>query len=221
MTASQSVQPAVHAAADPGRALVASRVTERRDPIVMGSQASPLPAELIAHRAAMLRFARRKIRDSDLAEDAVQDALVAALASRESFKGQSALRTWLIGILNHKIQDSFRREMRYVRPDVDEGGADGAMADSAFDRLSQPQSLEEQSESDPLTEVSRRRMHERLVVEIEALPPTLKDVFTMQALEGVDTEEVCRRLQISEANCWVRLHRARKRLAQRMAEHLA
>ena len=219
MNPSTTVQSAAHAAPGPVRAAGAAKTAESRDAVVVG--ASPLPSELIAHRAAMLRFARRKIRDSDLAEDAVQDALVAALASRESFKGQSALRTWLIGILNHKIQDSFRREMRYVRPDVDEMGADGAVADSAFDRLSQPQSLEEQSESDPLTEVSRRRMHERLVDEIAALPPTLKDVFTMQALEGVDTEEVCRRLQISEANCWVRLHRARKRLAQRMAEHLA
>lgn len=199
----------------------ADRLAAGDDPIVLEGGQPPRPADLIDHRAAMLRFARRKIRDAELAEDAVQDALVAALASRESFKGQSALRTWLIGILNHKIQDSFRREMRYIRPDADEPGADGAMADSAFDRLSQPQSLEELSESDPLTEVSRRRMRERLVDEIEALPPTLKDVFTMQALEGIDTEEVCRRLQISEANCWVRLHRARKRLATRMADHLA
>ena len=197
----------------------AAKLAEAVVPIVVGR--SLLPADLASHRPAMLRFARRKIRDSDLAEDAVQDALVAALASRESFKGQSALRTWLIGILNHKIQDSFRREMRYVRPDADEVGADGMFADSAFDRLSQPQSVEEIAESDPLTEVSRRLMHERLVHEIEALPPTLKDVFTLQALEGVDTGEVCRRLQISEANCWVRLHRARKRLSQRMADHLA
>ena len=76
----------------------------------------PTPIELADHRGAMLRFARRKIRDENLAEDAVQDALAAALASRESFQGQSALRTWLIGILNHKIQDVFRRESRYVRP---------------------------------------------------------------------------------------------------------
>lgn len=170
----------------------------------------------------MLRFARRKIRDSDLAEDAVQDALVAALASRDSFKGQSALRTWLIGILNHKIQDAFRRELRYVRPESAELAVpDGAGGDSALERLSQPEAAEDIAETDPLTEVARRRMRERLVHEIEALPPTLKDVFTLQALEGVDTEEVCRRLHISEANCWVRLHRARKRLSQRMADHLA
>ena len=42
----------------------------------------------------------------------------------------------------------------------------------------------------------------------------------LQVIEGVSTEDVCRRLNITEANCWVRLHRARKRLAERMRDHL-
>jgi len=76
---------------------------------------APSAADLDAHRGAMLRFARRRIRDEDLAEDAVQDALASAVASVSTFQGQSQLRTWLIGILHHKIQDTFRRETRYVR----------------------------------------------------------------------------------------------------------
>ena len=74
-----------------------------------------------------MRFARRRIRDEDLAEDAVQDALLAALSNPSSFQGQSALRTWLIGILNHKIQDTFRREGRYVQV------ADSARDDESAD----------------------------------------------------------------------------------------
>ncbi|MEZ5738802.1 MAG: sigma factor [Burkholderiaceae bacterium] len=70
---------------------------------------NPLPLELAVHRPAMLRFACRKIRDEGLAEDAVQDALVSAVAAYESFQGQSVVRTWLgFPILNHKIQDIFR-----------------------------------------------------------------------------------------------------------------
>lgn len=183
-----------------------------------------LPAELTSHRAAMLRFARRKIRDADLAEDAVQDALVAALASSDSFKGESALRTWLIGILNHKIQDTFRRELRYVRQDVNESSSDSgsnSWNDTAWERQARPESFSYADDTDPFAEVARRHMRDRLITEIEALPPTLKEVFTLQALDGVATEEVCRRLEISEANCWVRLHRARKRLAQRMSDHLS
>jgi RNA polymerase sigma-70 factor (ECF subfamily) len=179
---------------------------------------TPLPADLMAHRPAMLRFARRKIRDADLAEDAVQDALVAALSSRTSYKGDSALRTWLIGILNHKIQDAFRREWRYVRAEAE----DPSMPESnRFDQALAQSDPQAAQEDDPLTHVSRQRMQDCLVREIEALPATLKDVFTLQALEGVETEEVCRRLSITQANCWVRLHRARKRLSERLADHLA
>lgn len=173
--------------------------------------------EFAAHRNAMLRFARRRIRDESLAEDAVQDALTAALSSRHAFEGRSALRTWLIGILNHKIQDVFRRESRYVRQaDAPGDEEDGTSGHSLHEALA---AMEVSEEHDPATEVARRRMREALVREVEALPPTLRDVFMMQAIEGLPTEEVCRRLGITEANCWVRLHRARKRLAERMQSH--
>lgn len=171
-------------------------------------------ADLAVHRGALLRFARRKIRDEALAEDTVQETMLAALTAKSSFQGQSAVRTWLIGILNHKIQDAFRRETRYVKldpaPEVAEGG-EGA------DRLESPLGLAGLSDDqDPVHQVARRRMHAALVDEVDQLPEGLKTVFLMQAIEGVPTAEVSERLKITEANVWVRLHRARKRLAQRL-----
>jgi RNA polymerase sigma-70 factor (ECF subfamily) len=193
----------------------ATRRSQPASPASVDSPA-PTPVELAEHRGAMLRFARRKVRDEDLAEDAVQDALAAALSSRESFQGQSALRTWLIGILNHKIQDTFRREGRYVpisgADDMDENDGHG------LDRFDLEQNSSEYD--DPMRQVARNRLGIALHSEIEALPARLKEVFVMQVLEGAETSEVCRELDISEANCWVRLHRARKRLSERMSEHL-
>jgi RNA polymerase sigma-70 factor, ECF subfamily len=174
--------------------------------------------EFATHRPALLRFARRKVRDQDLAEDAVQDTLLAALSSAGSFKGQSAVRTWLIGILNHKIQDVFRRESRYQRVDVadaDEGGS----AEDSMDRLQQDGAFATQ-DTDPQWLLMQREMMLDLGREIEALPASLKEVFTLQALEDVSTAEVCDKLAISEANVWVRLHRARKRLSERLQPHL-
>src|SRR5690606_3025225 len=176
----------------------------------------PSPSELVAHRGAMLRFARRRIRDEDLAEDAVQDALLAALSNRSSFQGQSALRTWLIGILNHKIQATFRREGRYV-PVADNSRGDAGPA-AGLDRRADGQSS---GADDPAPNVASGRLCDALLDEIEALPPTLKDVVVLQVLEARETGDVCRELGITEANCWVRLHRARKRLAERMRDHLA
>lgn len=189
--------------------------------VVPAAAWSPSAADLDAHRGAMLRFARRRIRDEDLAEDAVQDALASAVASVSTFQGHSQLRTWLIGILHHKIQDTFRRETRYVRlgdhaGDGEDGdGGDGGDALADLLQADAPPMFD-----DPATAVSRRRMGEALVREIEALPATLREVFVAQVLEGEDTASVCARLGITEANCWVRLHRARKRLSERMRAHL-
>ncbi len=179
---------------------------------------TPLSPEVFAeHRPAMLRFARRKIRDEDLAEDAVQEALAAAVSSAGSFQGQSAIKTWLIGILNHKIQDTFRREGRYVRM-LTNSNSD----EDLFDALSASRAdiLTADREEDPLDQVSRWQMANALEGAIDSLPDTLKDVFRLQVLDGAETEEVCETLGISEANCWVRLHRARKRLADQMGPHL-
>ncbi len=179
---------------------------------------TPSPIDLAAHRGAMLRFARRRVRDESLAEDAVQDALLAALSNLESFQGQSALRTWLIGILNHKIQDAFRREARYL-PATD-SARDDETPEDGLDRLACGQPRQPDTD-DPAQRVAGARLLEALLGEIEALPGTLREVFVLQVLEGRDTSEVCRQLGITEANCWVRLHRARRRLAERMRDHLA
>lgn len=174
------------------------------------------PSEFVQHRPAMLRFARRKIRDEALAEDAVQEALASAVASAGSFQGQSAVRTWLIGILNHKIQDTFRREGRYVHPTGPQG------EDDLMDLLaSQHHDETQEYGEDPATRVARWRMAEALNVAVDELPATLKQVFQMQVLDGAETGQVCTTLGISEANCWVRLHRARKRLTEQMQPHLA
>ena len=167
-------------------------------------------ADLNQHRVALLRFAKRKIRDEALAEDAVQDTLLAAMTGLARFQGQSALRTWLFGILNHKIQDTWRRELRYVSISSD-------LDDDEEDRSNQ---IMAPADCDPAYQVSRSQFYDDLSAEVDRLPPTLRDVFLMQAVEERPTEEVCEQLGISEANCWVRLHRARKRLGDRLHAHM-
>ena len=73
-------------------------------------------AQLDSHRSYLLRAARMKLRDPADAEDVVQEAVIAAWKGRAGFRGQSALRTWLVGILNHKIVDLIRDKQR--RPAV-------------------------------------------------------------------------------------------------------
>jgi RNA polymerase sigma-70 factor (TIGR02943 family) len=70
------------------------------------------------HGDALFRYAYMRLRDRDAAEDAVQETLVAALTARKNFAGNSAERTWLIGILKHKLADHWRRVARTVTVDT-------------------------------------------------------------------------------------------------------
>ena len=71
-----------------------------------------LRSQIEALRPYLLRFASLQLRDAAAAEDAVQEALVAALAGESGFAGRANLRTWLTGILKHKIVDTVRRQAR-------------------------------------------------------------------------------------------------------------
>ncbi|NOT83980.1 MAG: hypothetical protein HOP02_04190 [Methylococcaceae bacterium] len=64
--------------------------------------------DLSQHRAMLLRYAFLHLRDHAAAEDAVQDTLLAALHGNESFRSESAIRTWMVGILKHKMADYYR-----------------------------------------------------------------------------------------------------------------
>ena len=64
------------------------------------------------HRNYLLRYAVLQLGDYDQAEDAVQETLLAAYAGREKFSRQSSVKTWLTGILKHKIIDVIRRKSR-------------------------------------------------------------------------------------------------------------
>ena len=69
-----------------------------------------LTAQFDTHRSYLLRVARLQLRNDELAEDVVQDTLVAALQGAAGFTGKSSVKTWLTGILKHKIVDAIRRK---------------------------------------------------------------------------------------------------------------
>src|SRR5262245_47139596 len=78
----------------------------------MQALAYPAPETLASHRGYLYRYALSRLRHPDAAEELVQETLLAALEGQAKFRGESALRTWLAGILKHKIVDWQRRETR-------------------------------------------------------------------------------------------------------------
>jgi RNA polymerase sigma-70 factor, ECF subfamily len=184
----------------------------------------PDEKSLAQHYTAMMRFAKRKVRDEALAEEAVQEAMLAAWQHADRFAGQSSLKTWMLGILNHKIQDMFRKESRYVSlTSYDSEGEEIEFADG-HPNASVSWGLDHDEtgpdSSDPLNALMGREMQLALTREIMAMPENLRAVFERQVVEDRDTDDVCAELGITPANAWVRLHRARKHLSARMQAHL-
>ena len=168
-----------------------------------GSVAVPW-SDLMTHRDYLVRFAQRKLHDPSLAEDAVHDVFEAVLSGRATFAGRSALRSWLTAVLKNKIVDVIRQRARFDSLEIDGDSDDGGEA------VEPRHSLGEQVGPQELTE-QRERLHQALQG-IEQLAPGLRDVMQFRVLQDESSGAVCRRLGISEASLFVRLHRARKQL---------
>jgi RNA polymerase sigma-70 factor (TIGR02943 family) len=160
-------------------------------------------------RPQLLRFARAQLRNDAWAEDAVSECTLAALERPQAFTGQSQLKTWLVGILKHKLVDQLRRHTREATILV---GEDGEDVDEALFAADGHWREALQDWGDPDAACSRREFFEVLQTCCERLPPTQARVFMMREWLEMESEEICAELQISSNNLWVLLHRARLRL---------
>ena len=160
---------------------------------------------MVSPRAALIRFAQRKLHDTMLAEDVVHNVLKAVISGGAKFGGRCALKSWLTAISKFKIVGSVRQRAGCDSPDPgsDEGGEGGGMSESVALRCTHPQ----------LDEVAEQRQRLALVLHlINALTVSMRSVIELRMLQDRSTEDVCRALAISEDNLFVRLHRARKHL---------
>lgn len=169
------------------------------------------PKDLDSHRPQLLKYAMLQLRNHAQAEDVVQETLVAAIKGAATFAGGSTVRTWLIGILKHKIVDTIRKGSREQSLDQYEASADD------MDALFQPDGhyLDKPADwGDPEEALSRRRFFEILEQCMNSLPKATAQAFAMREVMGLDTKEICTSLRITDSNCWVLLYRARMRLRE-------
>lgn len=165
--------------------------------------------ELEALRPALLRIARLHLRNDAWAEDAVSDTLLAALENRTEFEARSRLKTWVVGILKHKIIDCFRSRKREepLADDDDELEAGVFRANGHY--------RDDPTEwGTPETLLARNQFLEILETCIQQLPPAQGRIFLMREWLELPTDEICNELSITATNAGVLLHRARLRLRE-------
>jgi len=171
---------------------------------------------LTDHGDYLFNLAVGQLRDPLVAEDVVQETFLAALKARDRFSGRSSDRTWLVGILRHKIYDHLRKVCR-ERPVRSASDERGRQEQEAWD----DSLLWAHEVAAECMEPSRRmelaEFREALQLALGKLPPRIAQVFQMYEVEERPNREVCDKLKISESNLWVMLHRARKQLRQELA----
>jgi RNA polymerase sigma-70 factor (ECF subfamily) len=174
------------------------------------------PKTLDDHRRYLKAYALRRLADASLAEDLVQETFVAALAAEVPFEGRSSLRTWLTGILKHKIADTFRSRARTplsldaLNADDERGEIDFASDGEQFD-----------FGGDPVKQLEHKRFWEAFQRELKRLPARTAEAFVASEFTSAAADEVCSRFGMSQGSLWVLRCRTRAALRNALAPALA
>jgi RNA polymerase sigma-70 factor (ECF subfamily) len=172
-------------------------------------------AEVEQFRSYLMRYALLQLRDPTAAEDVVQETLLAAVEGAHRFSGRSTIKTWLTGILKHKIIDHVRRQSReqpLIQGEDDER-SEADVVDALFKADGHWQTFPS-SWADPDKAFENSRFWEIFEMCAKLMPAKTARVFMMREVMELSTEEICKELEITATNCWVMLHRARLSLRE-------
>lgn len=174
-----------------------------------------LESTLRSLRPRLLRQANLALRDTGVAEDLVQDVLLAVVQQQDKWRQEAALQTWATAILKNKIADWYRSPGRKRMV---------PLGDEADDSMRTEQSLSELYDDggayrepvpawqEPENTLEQREMMGALQRCVDSLPRQTGRVFMMREWLGFENREICQRTGITAENCRTILHRARTSL---------
>jgi RNA polymerase sigma-70 factor, ECF subfamily len=178
---------------------------------------SPDPGRwLDDHGNYLFKYAIFRLRDDIAAEDVVQETFLAALKAHEKFEGRGSERTWLVGILKHKIVDHFRRVGRETP--IGEAAEEAPDHHEFFERIDEWKGHwnNDYAPTDwhatPAELIERSDFWKVFSDCLSPLPQRTASAFTLREVDGLTSEEICEMLSITVNNLWVMLHRARLHL---------
>jgi RNA polymerase sigma-70 factor (TIGR02943 family) len=159
------------------------------------------------HGDSLFRFAFQRVRDESVAEDLVQETFLAAMRAKDRFKGQSSERTWLFGILKHKIIDHYRRK-KFQRSDMNVEDFAESM-DKFFSENRKWRIQPTNWDINPVEAYEQKEFMDAFYQCLSQMSQRLADAFVHREVDGLSTEEICKLMDITASNCWVMLYRAR------------
>lgn len=159
---------------------------------------------LSSRLASFYRSAYRVLGNVADAEDAVQDALLAAFTHLDQFKGQSEMSTWMTAIVHNCALLQLRSRRNYVHVSIDEsiGGPDAlSVADQLPDRGPTPED-----------ECQHFELSAYLTRFYGKLSPTLRKTFRLRDIEGCSIRETAQILNVPHGTVKAQSARARRKI---------
>ncbi len=158
----------------------------------------------------LFRYAMLRVDDRQIAEELVQETFLAALKSRNGFRGTSAPSTWFIAILKHKILDHFRQQED--KPSGSQQLENDPFVDGLFTFTLHYRVKPSAEPSDPAHDAENMDFWRIFRRCLDSLPENHRRAFIRVTVDGVNSGDACRELNVSATNLSVLLHRARSRL---------
>jgi len=161
----------------------------------------------------LYRYALLRVRSEAIAEDLVQETLLAGFQSFKKFSGKSSVRTWLMGILKHKTIDYFRKN-RHEKAFLNESDLGGDLLAYQFDERGHWR-VELLEWKTPDQHLSNQQFQQIFQQCLSRLPQKMLDLFMLRTIDGVSSEDCCGILGFDSNNqLWVTLSRTRMKLRQ-------
>lgn len=162
------------------------------------------------HNQRLYRIARSVLRDASEAEDAVQEAYLAAFKYLASFRGESSLSSWLSRIAMNEALGRLRRK--------------SATANTApLEQIPEAEIIQFPSSTsydDPERTMAQRQILQLVEQAADALPEVYRVVFVMRVIEGMSVEETAELLRLKRETVKTRLHRARRLVQEQLNKRI-
>lgn len=160
-------------------------------------------------RPRLIRHARLLVRDTSVAEDLVQETLLAVFIQRQQHSGAANLNTWATAILRNKVADWYRSPERKRMIAIEDDAQDSGNALEDLFNEQGEHAAPVQAWQQPDAALERQQLKQVLDQCVERLAGLQATAFMMREWLGFDANEVAERLGISAENCRMLLHRSR------------
>lgn len=164
------------------------------------------------HGDALFKYAFMRVRNEATAEDLVQETLLAAIQAIKTYQGQSSERTWLIGVLKHKTIDYFRKASHEIQFE-DDAQINELVDAEVYDEKGQL-NIEIKNWSKPEKALEQEEFWQNIHSCVDNMPQRFATIFLLREVDGFDTDELCKIMDMSQSNLWTTLSRIRKKMQQ-------